>query len=733
MRAHVQHALAICSFGLVCAIAGGAAPALGQSLVGLSDPFHSSYAERPVFALQPEGNQPEAEIERFPATEPSVDSPLAELEQLLQTPVQVPALQQEVTTVSRQESTVGRSPAAITVITNDMIRRSGATTVAEALRLVPGMNVARIDEANWAISARGFQDRFANKLLVQIDGRTVYNPIFSGVYWQVQDLLLQDIDRIEVIRGPGATVWGSNAVNGIVNIITKNSADTQGGLLWAGGGNQERGLAGFRYGGQLGSNATYRLWGKWREHDHGFNASGEAVEDWRAGRGGFRADWTPTISDQVMFEGQMFTTDEGLFERHPIPDPPFSFVGIEDRHFAGGDAVARWTHETGDDSNWQLQMYYDNFSLNQSLLDFDINTYDIDFTHTFPLGCSHQLIYGFGYRIQDAVIGPSNFSQFGQPAYSGFQLNSDPSQLDLNYFSAFVQDEITLAEDFSALTLGCKFEDNPWVGFVYQPTARLLFTPSNRQTLWGAVSRGVRTPAIGERAFNLTTLTAVPGAFTRRVPNDGFFGEDMMAYEVGFRAQPNDAFSWDLALFYNVYDHLRVVAPTGAVAPPFVFTTATSRMRGESYGAELSANLQMNECWKLYGAYSWLEVQFQPDPNLPATTYASALASQRQNPQNQLLVMSSHDLNCCWELDLIGRYVDNLSGFGLLAADTPVPSYIEMDVRLAYHPNCEWEFAVVGQNLLDSHHLEFGQNAVIAGRPLVEIERGVYATVTRLW
>jgi outer membrane receptor protein involved in Fe transport len=241
------------------------------------DPSASVAVARPVRPAE-EATQPDQPAPQAAESQPAEPSALAELERLLERPVVVPALEQEVSTVSRQESTVGKSPAAVFVITNDMIRRSGATTIAEVLRMVPGMNVAKIDEANWAISARGFNDRFANKMLVQVDGRTVYTPIFSGVYWQNLDMLLQDIERIEVIRGPGATVWGSNAVNGIINIITKKSQDTQGGLAFAGGGDRERGLAGARYGGQLGENTTYRIWGKWREHDHGFNAAGTAMD-----------------------------------------------------------------------------------------------------------------------------------------------------------------------------------------------------------------------------------------------------------------------------------------------------------------------------------------------------------------------------------------------------------------------------------------------------------------------
>ncbi len=679
-----------------------------------------------------------------PTAQPPVVDPLTELQQLLGTPVEVPAFQQEVTSVSRQESTVGKSPTAIFVITNDMIRRSGATTVAETLRMVPGMNVASIDEANWAISARGFNDRFARNLLVQIDGRTVYTPLFSGIYWQLQDMLLQDIERIEVIRGPGATVWGANAVNGIINVITKSAQETQGGLAVAGGGNVERGMAGARYGGQVGENAHYRVWGKWRDHGHGVNASDTSVEDWRAGRGGFRIDWTPTCCDTVTLQGDTFTDKEGLFERHPIFDPVnlpgvFSFPGIEDRRFTGTNILARWTHQLSDDADWQFQAYYDNFALDQSIITADFNTLDLDFQHQFPLAERQKLIWGAGYRMQDAVIGPSSYTQFGFPAsFDGLQLIPFPRHRNLDQLSLFVQDEVALIDDRLYFTAGCKVENNPFVDWVAQPSARMLWAPTERQAWWTAVSRAVRTPSFQERV-NSTTSIRTATTFSRRLPNPNFISEDVMAYELGYRAQPTDAFSWDLALFFNAYRNLRVATsvpnpgPPFGPTPPFFYNSFQNRMHGETYGAELSANLAMSETWKLYGAYTFLQMQLHADPTLPLGTIAGAEGAEFQSPQNQLYARSSHDLGCNWELDLIGRYVDTLSHFAAAPNDTPVPSYIEMDVRLGYRPNNSWELAIVGQNLLDNHHQEFGTNPIVGGRPAIEVRRGVYATATATW
>jgi iron complex outermembrane receptor protein len=713
------------------------------AVVGAGEPI--SISDEQIAEVDLSAANDTAQPNADPTVQPPAADPLAELQQLLGTPVEVPAFQQEVTSVSRQESTVGKSPAAVFVITNEMIRRSGVTTVAEALRMAPGMNVAKIDEANWAISARGFQDRFANKMLVQIDGRTVYTPIFAGVYWQLQDMLLQDIDRIEVIRGPGATVWGANAVNGIINVITKTSQETQGSLAFAGGGNMERGIAGARYGGQIGENATYRVWGKWRDHAHGYNASDTSVEDWRAGRGGFRIDWQPTSADTVTVQGDTYVDKEGLFENKPVfpplapfsplnptPLPAFSFPGTEDRRFTGSNVLGRWTHQINDESNWQFQAYYDNFGLDQTLITADINTLDLDLTHQFRFATNHQVIYGLGYRVQDAVIGQSTYVPFGLPAsYNGFQLTPLPYHLNLDQFSLFVQDELTLIEDQAFLTAGCKVENNPFVGWIAQPTARALWSPTNRQAWWASVSRALRTPSFQERV-NQITNTRTATTFSTRLPNPNFFSEDVMAYELGYRAQPNDFFSWDMALFFNDYRNLRVATPVGS-APPFFFNNFQNRMNGETDGVELSGTVQMSDVWKVYGTYSFLQMQLHADPSLPAATIASAEGAEFQSPQNQFYVRSSHDLGCAWELDLIGRYVDSLSHFAAAPNDTPVPSYMEMDVRLGYRPNNHWEFAVVGQNLLDNHHFEFGTNPIVGGRPAIEVRRGMYATATATW
>jgi len=652
------------------------------------------------------------------------------LERLAEQPVQVPSLEQVVTTVSRQESTVGQSPTAVFVVTNDMIRRSGATSIPEALRMVPGLQVARIDSNKWAIGSRGFTERFVGKMLVQVDGRTVYNPINAGVYWDTQDLLLQDVDRIEVIRGPGATVWGANAVNGIINIISKDAKDTQGGMIFGGGGTEERGFGGFRYGGRSGDDVNYRVWGKWFERDNGFNPGGDARDDWRQGRGGFRMDWTASDCDTITLQGDLFEVTSGRRDSRPIDlAPDFSFTNTEDEISTGGDVLARWHREIAKQSDWTFQIYYDRFQRHstEDLFAFDINTLDVDFQQQFPLTCRQQIVYGLGYRLNDMAFEGSTFD-------NGFSVGpSGEFTRDTDLFSAFVQDEITLVDERLSFTAGSKFEHNDFTGFEVQPTGRVLWTPDKRQSAWASVSRAVRIPALLEDMVEVGLLPTFPTefppgtplppgtpVFPRIVPNRDLDAEELIAYELGYRAQPTDAFSFDVAAFFNDYDRLFVSQARPALAPvppPIVLPLRQENGDGaETYGIELAANYKVTECWRLYGQYTFLQMQIHPPgPEI----------FERRSPHNQIYVQSSWDLPCDLEFDLIGRYVDNLPDFD-------VDSYVALDARLGWKPCKSVEVAVVGQNLLDAAHPEFGSSPLLRS-PLVEVERGVYGMITLKW
>jgi iron complex outermembrane recepter protein len=640
-----------------------------------------------------------------------------DLDQLASVDVVVPSLDMTVSTVERQESTVGRTPAAVFVITNDMIRRSGARSIPDVLRLAPGVQVLQQNADEWGISIRGFNDVYSDKLLVQIDGRSVYNSLFGGVYWDVQDLVLEDIERIEVIRGPGATVWGANAVNGVINIITKSSYDTQGGYFLGGAGTEQRGFSTARYGGQLGDNATYRIYGKWFERDTGLGERRPAADDARQARGGFRIDWTPRSSDTVTLQGEYYNGYSGEERREASPSPPFRQEHLQDVHVSGGNVLGRWTRILDEESDWSFQWYYDRAqrhdTVMQTMLDYDV--IDLDFQYRFALGDCHSVICGGGYR---------NHSDFIRTDYN---LEFDPSKRATDLFSYFVQDQITLREDLLYFTLGSKFEHNDYTGFEIQPTARLLWTPDKKHSLWGSVSRAVQTPnrlthdgLVRSRPdmVSVPPFGVIP-VFEEASGNRQVESAEVIAYEAGMRAQPVDWFYWDLAIFYNDYDKLLGgiqagppylgFTPTGYLAG-FVPIDAVSNVPGESYGFELAAGLDVSEQWKLRGAYSFLRIFTHPPPGVGEHLDPHA-------PRNMFYLWLSGDLCEHWSLDVIGRYMDDL-------IDWNVPDYLVADVRLAYRPRPDLEWSVVGRNLLEGVHSEGGYSSNTG------VQQEVYGAVT---
>ncbi len=608
------------------------------------------------------------------------------LEEISRQQIRFPSLEQEVTTVARRPSTIGRSPTAVFVVTDEMIRRSGATTIAEALRLVPGLNVARIDSNKWAISSRGDNQRFANKMLVQIDGRTVYTQVFSGTYWDVQNVVLEDVDRIEVIRGPGATVWGATAVNGVVNIITKNSQETGGVYAKTGGGTEERGFSTARVGGSQGD-LSWRAYGKW--FDRGPQATiGSAVEadDWQMGSGGFRMDWSPQEGDLWTLQGDAY---EGNTGTNAIFSAPY------DDDLAGSNILTRWTHTIDDDRDYTVQLYYDAYRRDSPSLFQYLETFDVDFQSHLRLGCFHEITWGLGYRrIHD-------FLPKGSP---GSPLSFVPSTLTTNLYSGFVQDEITLREDEWFLTVGAKLLKNAFSGFEVQPTIRLLWVVDERRVAWGAVSRAVRTPARYDRDSRLVSGPNLIG------PSANVGSEELLAYELGFRTQATDNFFWDAALYYNVYEDLRSTNNIGG--NQYVFA---NDMAGDILGCEVSGTFEISPCWQLQGWYAFSKAYAT---ELLNPTYPKAEDFEGNSPVHQAFLMSSWDIDCNVEFDVMARYVDHLP-------QATTPSYISLDMRLGWRPTPRLEFSVVGQNLLDDQHKEFGGGG---GDPqyVSEIRRGVY-------
>ena len=590
----------------------------------------------------------------------------------------------EVTSVSRRPEKISETASAIQVVTQEDIRRSGATSLPEALRLASNLQVAQVDSRQWAISARGFNSTTADKLLVLIDGRAVYTPLYAGVFWDVQDTLLEDIDRIEVISGPGATLWGANAVNGVINITTKNSKDTQGLLLLGGGGTELRDFAGVRYGGALATNLHFRVYGKYFDRDSTVLPSGrDATNDWRMGQGGFRLDWDASDANLLTLQGDLY---DGR-----IVQPARDDISV-----GGGNLIGRWSHTISEDSDFKLQLYYDRTHRDiPGTFSEDLDTYDVDFQHRFPLGQRHDIVWGLGYRLINDEVGNTPGLAFL------------PARVSRQWFSAFLQDEIALVKDRLHLTLGTKIEHNDYTGFEFQPSGRLAWKLSERQTLWAAISRAVRTPSRIDRELY---SPATPPFVLAGGPN--FVSEEVLAYELGYRIQPHRRVSLSIAAFYNDYDNLRSVEK---VNPPTNFPLVLGNgQKGESYGAELTADYRVTDWWRLRAGYTPLHVRIRPKPGSTDTSFGS---SESHDPEHQVFLRSSMDLPGNFEFDASFRYVTRI-------ANQAVPAYAEMDVRVAWKPTARLELSIVGQNLLHDHHAEFG--AVTTRQ---EIERGVYGKV----
>jgi len=628
-----------------------------------------------------------------------------------------------VTSVSRKEERIAHAAAAVVVLTQDDIRRSGFNSLPEALRMVPGMDVARLDGHDWAITSRGFNDVFANKLLVLIDGRSVYTPLFSGVFWDVQDTLLEDIDRIEVIRGPGAAVWGANAVNGVINIMTKSAKDTQGGLLMGGGGTEERVFGGARFCGKLGTNVYYRAYAKYFDRDNSVFQNGtDAYDSWYLGRTGFRVDWDATAENLVTFQGDLYGGQEHQTFNVPTFTPPFS-TDIRDReHISGGNLLGRWTRTFAENSNLQLQMYYDRTDRNAAIFKEDRNTYDVDLQHRFPVGKRNDIVWGVGYRASSDKIGNT----------SAVSLTPDSRTVQL--FNSFVQDEITLVEDKLNFEFGSKFEHNDFTGYEIQPSGRLLWRPVERHTLWGSVSRAVRTPSRAEDDIRLNEEVIPPGvppntsllpALVAVLGNRQFESEKLIAYEMGYRAEPHKRCFFDLALFYNVYDDLRSLEPgtpflEPSPTPHLVFPQIVSNgLEGQTYGGSAMVTWRPTDWWRLRPSYTFLQMEVRNKGGSQDPT--SAAQAEGSSPHHQFALGSSVDVLPNVEFDSNLRFVDKLAAL-------QTPAYWELDLRLGWRPIPKLEVALVGQNLLHDQHPEF--NRTFINNPRAEVERSFYGKIT---
>ena len=621
----------------------------------------------------------------------------------------------EFTSAAKKEQKLSEVAAAAHVLTHDDIQRSGVTSIPEALRLVPGLDAARVDSHNWAITSRGFNDVFANKLLVMIDGRSVYTPLFSGVNWDVQDTMLEDIDRIEVIRGPGGTLWGANAVNGVINIITKSAKQTQGALVSAGGGSEEQGFSSARYGGQLGSNAWFRVYGKYFNRDDSVLLNGDRANDaWWMGRGGMRLDWEPNGQDKLTLQGDYYNGKEQQTTTFPLLTPPFTQAQNTPIDVSGGNVLTRWTRAWSDRSELQFQAYYDYTKRDAGYYREDRRTFDLDAQQRFSLGDRHDIVWGLGYRRAVDEIPESTLA-----------LDFNPDSRADNLYSGFVQDEISLVRDRLRLTLGTKLEHNDYSGWEVQPGARLSWTPVEHHSFWASVARAVRTPSRADSDISLTT-SVIPGAPSTAVSfvgNRAAGSENLIAYELGYRVQPLARLSLDATAFYNNYQDLRSFragTPYIAVTPapphavlPLAFV---NDLTGETYGVELTARLRLTDWWRWQARYSYLEMQLHAKSGSGADEGAEG-----ESPHHQFGLQSSMDLPGHVQFDVGLRYVDNLPTLR-------IPSYVEMDARLAWRPTKNVELSIVGQNLLKSSHLEYRPSSINIQQ--TEVQRGVFGKIT---
>ncbi len=637
----------------------------------------------------------------------------------------------EVSSVGRKLQTVSESAAAVFVISQDDIRRSGVTSIPEALRMVPGLSVARIDGSKWAISSRGLNGRFANnKMLVLIDGRSVYSPLFSSVYWDVQDTLLDDIERIEIVRGPGAALWGANAVNGVINVITKNARDTQGLLVKAGYGTEEEGFAALRYGARAGDRTYYRAFLKYFNRDQLQDyGNGTASDDWRALRGGFRIDSTLTSRDELTLVGEVYNGTEGQQDRVSLLDPTMSYryYPISDTRFSGGHLLARWQRHLANRGGFALQFYFDHtFRDEQTLLKEKRDTFDVDFQHRFFIGERHDLLWGLGYRLTS--------DELEDGALLSFEDDSRSDQL----LSVFVQDEICLVPERLRLLLGSKFEYNDYTGFEYQPNLRLIWTPNERHVLWGAVSRAVRTPSRLEDSGDTVSVVGPTAAYGNQLPLDvvlagseDYEAEKSLSYELGYRYLPSRDFSVDAALFLTRYRDLRSgetisVTHLPGVTPFGYFDVAQiqdNKLRGKTYGLEVFADWRVRDWWRLQGSYSLAKVDIRPESD--STDDYNTLVYKESTPQQQCSLRTSFNIGRSWELDLWLRYVDRIT-----VLFEEVPDYFGFDVRMAWQPSDNLELALVGQNLLDGSHVEFSPEL---GGKETAVPRGFYAQLKWLY
>jgi iron complex outermembrane recepter protein len=620
----------------------------------------------------------------------------------------------EVISASRTPESVWEAPAAIFVLTARDIERSGVTSIAEALRLVPGVQVARINTSGWAVSVRGFNSPLANKLLVLIDGRETYDPLFSGVYWDVQDTALEDIDRIEVVRGPGASLWGANAVNGVINIITRPASQTQGVLASAVAGDHERAGLTLRYGGALGTNTHWRAYGRMFDRGPQETLTGQDdASEWEAWRGGFRIDSDLGPRDALTLQGDVYRSETGQFRLTSSLSAPFTLLERERIVADGGNVLARWTHEMGGEARLTAQAYVDVTRRDQRTLSDERATLDIDVQYEFGDLGAHDLITGVRYRRTSDDIVPTEI------------IRSVDNTHESDLVSAFVQDEIALGRAWR-LTLGSKFDNNDYTGLEVQPNARLQWM-GERQTVWGAVSRAVRSPSELDREFDILLAAGPPFPMStlpltiELLPSPNFESEEVVAYELGYRRQVTPGLAVDVAVFRNDYEGLATLTPLAPMLgsdPPrliLIPIQTTNDTEGVAQGGELVVDWRLSDGVEVALSYSYLDL----DISAPAGAVDGEVAEGR-SPQNQANLTVNWHASDRLAFDAAVYYVDELPNYG-------IEDYLRIDLRMAVRVAEGVQFEVIGHNLFDESHREF---TAPGDANAAEIERSVFGRLT---
>lgn len=596
-----------------------------------------------------------------------------------------------VTSVSRKPEDSFRAAAAIYVITNDDIKASGATHIAEVLRGVPGLDVAQVTSSEWAISSRGFNGVFANKLLVQVDGRTIYTPLFAGVYWDIQNIPLEDIERIEIIRGPGATQWGANAVNGIINIITKSAADTQGTYISTLVGNQARSVTDVRYGGKIGENTYYRTYAEFSDRSSTIasdNSNGQ--NSWRTGKTGFRSDWNVSGSRKITLQGDAYSSAENFYHISPSFTSITGADSFKDKLSSrGANIIGKWEEKHNADFQSTFQTYMDFQHIDYASLNQDIYTFDFDYQTAWKASDRHDIMWGADTR----------FIGIDMTGARDIVVANDIKRETV--LSAFLQDTYAISPQELYFTLGSKLEHNSFTGIEVEPSARLAWYPDNKQTVWTAISRAVRTPSIVESGFVFNSQTIAPGVIAQQQFNTDLKSEDLIAYEVGHRIKPTQKLSFDSTAFINDYRKLTTFEPLplvdaggGNFYQPLQLNTLGA---GHAYGFEESASWDATDIWNLKANYSYINLILDNGISQDIT-----FKGQKGDiPHHQFMLRSELYLPQDVRFINAGYYVSKLPNQG-------VSSYFRFDTQVIWKATKNIELSLVGQNLLDNRHSEFG-------------------------